>query len=225
MKSLRLLATGLFRRSRMERDMAEELASHMEHRIDDLMRGGSSQAEAARRARLEFGAVEGYKESCRETRGLAWFDELRGNVRFTFRSLRGSPGYSLAAALSLAIGIGANLCAFVSVNSIILNPFPYPHLNRIVMVWETNNKAVSEVSLSHDQAAAANFFDWKENNRAFEFLSAFRPWDALLTGTGEPERVTASRVTADFFDTLGMTPVKAEPLRNKSASPVPTRSR
>ena len=218
MKSLRLLAAGIFRRSRMEREMADELAAHLEHRIDDLERAGCSRAEASRRAHLEFGAVENYKESCREARGLAWFDELRGNLRFTLRSLRASPGYALAAALSLAIGIGGNLCAFVSVNAIILHPFPYPQLNRIMMLWEANNKAASE-SLSHDQAAPANFFDWKENNRSFEFLSGYRPWNALLTGTGEPERVTASRVTADFFPTLGMSPAQGRTFTGHECEP------
>jgi len=202
LKFVRLLAAGLFRRARMERDMADELAAHMAHRADDLVRSGCSQAEAARRARLEFGAVEGYKESCREARGLAWFDELRGNLRFTLRSLRASPGYTFAAVLSLAIGIGANLCAFVSVNSIILHPFPFPDIDRVMLLGETSSK----LGWHRDPVAPANYFDWKENSRSFASLSAVRPWDALLTGTGEPERVIAARVTADFFGTLGMAP-------------------
>ena len=106
----------------------------------------------------------------------------------------------MAAVLSLAIGIGANLCSFVSVNSIVLHPFPYPHLDRIMMLGETN----ARVGTAGSPAAPANFFDWKENNRSFEALSANRPWDALLTGGGEPERVRAARVTGDFFGTLGM---------------------
>ena len=215
MKSLRLLAAGMFRRSRMERDMADELAAHMEHRADDLMRTGCSRTEAARRARLEFGAVEGYKDDCREARGLAGFDELRGNLRFTLRSLRGSPGYALAAALSLAIGIGANLCAFVSVNAIVLHAFPYPHLNRIVMLGETNAKVDAE----SNPVAPANFFDWKEHSRSFDSLSAFRPWDALLTGTGEPERVRAAQATADFFATLGMAPAQGRSFTERECLP------
>ncbi len=92
MKSLRVLAAALFHRARMERDMAEELALHMEYRTADLERAGCTHAEAARRARLEFGAVEGYKERCREVRGLAWFDELRGNLRYTVRIVPGNLG-------------------------------------------------------------------------------------------------------------------------------------
>ena len=198
MKPLRLLASALFRRARMERDMAEELALHMEYRADDLVRSGCSPAEARRRARLEFGAMEGYKERCREVRGLAWFDELRGNLRYTIRSLRASPGYASAVVLSLAIGIGANLCSLISVNSIVLHAFPYPHLNRIMMLWETNTRQ----GVESRQAAAANIFDWKEDTHSFEVLSAYRSWDALLTGGGEPERVQAARGAADFFSAL-----------------------
>ena len=215
MKALRMLAAGIFRRARMERDMAEELAAHMEHRTDDLMRAGCSPKEAARHARLEFGAVENYKESCREARGLAWFDELRGNLRFTVRSLRGSPGYALAAVLSLAIGIGANLCAFVSVNSIILHPFPFAHLDRIVLLGETNAKAHAD----RNPVAPANFFDWKENSRSFESLSAFRSWDALLTGAGEPQRVSAARITADFLATLAMAPAQGRSFVKRECQP------
>ena len=215
MKSLRVLAAALFRRARMERDMAEELALHMEYRAGDLERAGCTHAEAARRARLEFGAVEGYKERCREVRGLAWFDELRGNLRYTVRSLRASPGYVLAAVLSLAIGIGANLGAFITVNSIVLHPFPYPHLDRIMMLWEANTRQ----GTAFRQAAAANFFDWKENSGSFEAMSAYQPWNALLTGGGEPERVPAARVTADFFGTLGMAPALGRSFTERECQP------
>ena len=200
MKPIRLLFAGIFRRSRMEREMAEELTSHLQNRTDDLVRSGCSPREAARRARLEFGAVEGYKESCREAHGLAWFDELRGNLRFTLRSLRGSPGYFLAAALSLAIGIGANLCSFVTVNAILLHPFPFPQLDRVMLLGETNGKAGGE----RNPIAAGNFFDWQQNNQSFAALAAYRNWDALLTGAGEPERVHAAHVSAEFFRALGM---------------------
>ena len=215
MKLLSLLAAGLFRRARMERDMADELAAHMAHRADDLMRSGCTPAEAARRARLEFGAVEGYKESCREARGLAWFDELRGNLRFTMRGLRASPGYTLAAVMSLAIGIGANLCAFVSVNAIMLHPFPYPRLDRIMLLGENSRNLGAE----RDPVSPANFFDWQRDSRSFEQMSAVRPWDALLNGTGEPERVTAARVTAGFFAVLGMPPAEGRSFVDREFEP------
>lgn len=199
MRSLRHLLGSLFRRSRMESDMAEELRFHIQSRTEHLMNSGHSARDAARQARIEFGAVESYKESCRESSGLAIFDELRGNLRYTFRALRLNPGFTLAAVLSLAVGIGLNTVAFVSVSSIVLRPFPFPQLDRVMSVHETNAKLKLDASL----AAPANFFDWKENSRSVD-LGAFRPWNATLTGVDDPERVQAAQVSSGFFESLAM---------------------
>ena len=93
-KRLRLLWRAVFGRTTLERDMHEELRFHLESRAADLARSGASPAEAARRAHIEFGAVEGYKESCREARGLRLFDELRGDLRYACRVLRRSPSFA-----------------------------------------------------------------------------------------------------------------------------------
>ena len=88
MRSLRHLLAIILGRSQMEADLAEELRFHIHSRTEHFIRSGYSRSEAERRARIEFGAVEAYKESCREASGLAWFDELRGNLRYTLRTLR-----------------------------------------------------------------------------------------------------------------------------------------
>src|SRR5438309_1154303 len=124
MRFLRRIAALFPRPSHDEADLADELRFHIESRTEHLVRSGHSRSEAARLARIEFGAVEAYKESCREASGLAWFDELRSNLRYTFRTLRMSPGFALTAVLSLALGIGVNVSCFISVNSIVLHPFP-----------------------------------------------------------------------------------------------------
>ena len=143
MRSLRHLLSTILGRSRMEADLAEELRFHIQSRTEHLMRSGLSASEAERQARIEFGAVEAYKESCREASGLAWFDELRGNLRYTLRTLRNNPGFTLAAVLSLAVGIGVNTSAFSSVNSLVLHPFPFPHLDRVMTVWGTDVNVAS----------------------------------------------------------------------------------
>ena len=122
------------------------------------------------------------------------------DVRYAFRALRKSPGATLVAALALALGIGVNTSCFIWVNSLVLHPFPYPHMERIVTLWETTPKFAAQ----RDTAAPANALDWREQNRAFERLAFYRPWDASLTGAHEPERIQACQVTADFFPVLGM---------------------
>ena len=140
MRPLRHLLATLLRRSRMEADLSEELRFHIHSRTEHLMRSGVSEEDAARQARMEFGAVEAYKDSCREASGLAFFDELRGNLRYTFRTLRMNPGFTLAAVLSLAVGIGANTSAFTCVNAFVLHPFPFPQLERVMVVRQQSAK-------------------------------------------------------------------------------------
>ncbi|MGD0298316.1 MAG: ABC transporter permease [Bryobacteraceae bacterium] len=202
MQRLRHLLATILGRSRMERDLAEELRFHIQSRAEHLMRSGLSAGEAERQARIEFGAVEAYKESCREASGLAWFDELRGNLRYTLRALRHNPGFTLAAVLSLAVGIGVNTSAFTGVRSMVLHPFPYPNLDRVMTVWESDVK----LSSPRRRLAAGNFFDWKQNNRTFEYLAAYRGWNATLTGVDDPRRLQADQVSAGFFETFAMHP-------------------
>ena len=84
------LGKTVFRRSQLEQEMAEELRFHIEERADHLIRTGMTRKEALRQARLEFGAVEAYKEECREARGAGWMDELWRNLRYAGRSMRRS---------------------------------------------------------------------------------------------------------------------------------------
>src|SRR5207237_3003464 len=112
------------RRNDWELDLDAELRFHVEHRAEDLMRDGLTRAEAERRARVELGPREAYKEDCREAQALRWPDELSHDLRYAVRTLRQSPGFALVAILSLALGIGANTVVFGVLNALMFRPLP-----------------------------------------------------------------------------------------------------
>jgi putative ABC transport system permease protein len=127
---------------------------------------------------------------------------LLQDVRYGLRMLWRRPGFTAVAVITLALGIGANTTTFSTVNAMLLRPFPFPNLDRIVTVWETAPKQDD----NHLSPAPANFRDWTEQSTQIDQLSAVRGWDANLTGGSVAEHVEGSQVTANFFSLLGMGP-------------------
>ena len=123
---------------------------------------------------------------------------LMQDFRFALRQLRKNPGFTAVAVITLALGIGANTTVFSTVNAMLLRPFPFPNLDRIVTVWETAPQ------YDHLSPAPADFLDWSQQSTQFEKLAAVHGWDANLTGTNLAEHVEGSQVTGDFFSLLGM---------------------
>src|SRR5882762_4022045 len=127
-------------------------------------------------------------------------NRLFQDLRFALRQLRKSPGVTVVAAFTLALGIGANTMMFSTVNAMLLRPFPFHHLDRIVSIWE-------EIPKQHDyrvSVAPGNFRDWSEQGQGFEQLAAVQGWDANLTGSSVAQHVEGFRVTSGFFPLLGM---------------------
>ncbi|HEX6908026.1 MAG TPA: ABC transporter permease [Terriglobales bacterium] len=127
-------------------------------------------------------------------------ETLVQDIRYGLRVLRKSPGFTAVAVLTLALGIGANTVTFSSINGMLLRPFLFPQLDRVMSIWET----APQQNIERASAAAANFRDWQEQSHSFQNLAALHGWNANMTGSGTPERVEGYQVTADFFRLLGM---------------------
>ena len=199
LKRLRLLWQALSGRTVLERDMDDELHFHLESRAADLARSGLPPAEAARRARLEFGAVEGYKEVCRQARGLRLWDEWRGDLRYAFRVLRKSPSFALTAIVTLALGIGANTAIFSAVKAVLLNQLPYRDPDQLVKLGESDDGGTRAETLGF-----ATGYDWRRLSHSFANMSLYRSTAGALVGQGESELLAGLRVNYDFFEMLGV---------------------
>ena len=127
---------------------------------------------------------------------------LLQDIVYGLRMLRKNPYFTALAVITLALGIGANTAIFSDVNTLVLRPFAFPDLDRVVAVWETVPKQ-GETSV---KAAPANFLDWTEQSNSFEHLVAIDGWDANLTSEGLAERAEGYQVTADFFALAGIPP-------------------
>src|SRR4030088_1729193 len=130
--SLRSVVSALFHRSRFDNEMEEELRAHIQDRANDLERSGVPRAESERRARIEFGGYEKYKEEIREAQGTHFLETLMKDLRFGWRMLRKSPGFTAAAILTLALGIGANTAIFTMTNGLMLRTLPVRDPGRLV---------------------------------------------------------------------------------------------
>lgn len=140
---------------------------------------------------------------------------LMDDLKLALRGFRKTPGVTAVIVLALALGIGVNSSCFIFVSGLLLHPFPYPQLERIMTVWDSP----ANLPVERGAVSPANFLDIKERSASFEALAAFRPWNANLSGIGEPERVQACVVTPEFFAALGLAPSLGRVITGDDAEP------
>src|SRR5262245_1917722 len=199
---LRSFMSAALRRKQFENVMGDEIGFHMECYVEELVRSGVPRDEAQRRARVEFGGVEGVKEECRESRRLNLTDKLTRDFRGAWRTFRKNPGFTATVILTLALGIGCTTSIFSVVYGVLLKPLPFPAADRLVQVSGSLPARGITTTFS-----AANFWDMRDMNQTFDEFGALHSESFSLTGGGDPERLDGARVSVGFFRTLGVTPV------------------
>jgi predicted permease len=195
--TLRSRIAALFRRSQINAEMEEELQSHIEHRADDLEHSGLARIEAERRAHIEFGGYQKFKEECRETVGMYFFETLLQDVRLALHRLGKSPGFTAVAVGTLALAIGANAVVFGALNALILRPLNLPRAGSLYQLERASDKWVESYP---------NYLDLRDRNRSFDGLAAFNITPATLDTGGNASHVWVFEVSGNYFDVLGIHP-------------------
>src|SRR5216684_3202600 len=212
---LPLRLRSLFRKSRLEQELTNELRFHLEKLIEEKVAKGITPEEARSAALRDLGGLEQIKEDCRDMRRVNLVQDLWQDLRYTARILRKSPAFTAVAVLTLAPSIGANTAIFSVVNAVLLRPLPFRNPDRLVMVWED----LSFMGFPQNTPAPANFVDWKSRNHVFEDMAAMHGDLMNLTGDGQPEEVEVKLVTANFFPLLGIRPIVGRAFRPEEDRP------
>ena len=204
-KPIQLLTriANLFLRSQVEREIDAELRSHMEMRMEDNRAAGMSMREARRDARVRFGNPVVMKERVAGIDVATGFESIYGDVRFALRQLGRSPGFAVAAVVTLGLGIGANTAVFSVVDRVLLHPLPYKDSGRLMLVTE----AASKLSQDEFGVAIQEARDYESQSRSFEQMGTYESMGFNLTGAGTPLRINAAMVSSSVFPILGVEPV------------------
>jgi predicted permease len=204
---------------RDERELAKELRFHLENQVEDNLRAGMTPAEARRQAALAFGGVAQIQEECREIRALHWLATLWRDLRYAARSLRASPAFAATAAVSIALGIGANTAIFTLTHAALWKPLPVPHPGELYRIAKT------------EHVEDGWSFSWPQYE---ELRKAAEPYAAVFArggmgprrfraGASEQERMIGEAVSGTYFSALEVRTALGrliEPRDDQTAEPI-----
>jgi len=196
----------------LEAEIIEELAQHLDDRYQELVRGGASDTDAEHLILTELSENEVFHELQiveRETpqepivtkTNRKIVADIWNDLRFGLRMLLKRPGFTAIAVITLALGIGASTAIFSAVNPILFEPLPYPNASQLVTISDELGTVDSSVGMTF-----GTYREFVQRNKSFEAIAVSRPWQPALTGSAEPERLEGQRVSASYFQVLGVSP-------------------
>jgi len=181
---------ALWRSDDIHDEIAEEMRFHIELRAEENVRRGMTAEEARREAERKFGRFSRIKEQGYEVRGGRWLEATWQDLRYSVRLLMKTPGFTLIATLTLALGIGPNTAIFSIVYATLLAPAPYPNPDQLVIVW-------SQARGNREGTSFADYLEWKEQATSFQYLEPFWPRGFNLATQEAPERVRARQTSTN----------------------------
>ncbi len=200
MKLLRKIR-ALFRKEKLDAEMAEEMRAHLEMQMVENLKCGMSAEQACYAAQRKFGNVGVIQETARDQRGFIWFEQLFQDLRFSLRSLRKAPGFTAIAVLTLALGIGVNTAMFGVMKTVLLWSVPYPRADELVRI---KRNAPQSQNWMH---SVPSFLDQQVQSTVFTQLAAFDWIDMNFAEPGQPaESLRGMMTTSGFFSVLGVAP-------------------
>ena len=191
---------GTFHPGRDDRDLAQELQSHLDLAAD-AAQGRRNPDDAVRIARIAAGGVSQAMDAIRDQRGVPWLDDMQRDVGYAVRGLARNPGFTTVTVLTLALGIGVTTAIFSVVYGVLLRPLPYADPDRIVAIFELTNKGRPTA------LADPNFDDFHDQSRSFQAMAKYGGSLATVSGASPSTRAIVGRVSPDFLKVFGVQPI------------------
>ncbi len=203
LRKSRLRFQSLFDRSRVERDLEDELHDYLEREIAREIAAGASFEEARRHALASLSGAERLKEECRDSRGVRWLEDTLNDLRFAFRTFRKAPAFTVTVVAALAFCIGLNAAIFSVVDTVLFRPLPFPDQSRLVSVTE----GVPGLGYPVLPFSCPDYLFVAANNQSFASTGVYRNKEYEISGAGQPRRIEGARFSASMFQVLGIAPV------------------
>src|SRR6516164_2435679 len=214
-RNIRSGLRSLFRKGQVDRELDEELGAYVEMAADEKMRQGMSRKQALRAVRLESGSLDATKEIVRSGGWESFVEACWQDLRNASRTLRKSPSFTAVALLTLTLGIGANTAIFSVVNAVVLRPLPYKDSNHLVQVIGHDQQR----GVDFDWVSFPNYHDWAEQNKAFQYMAAYKFHALNLTNVSQAQMLFGIKASANLLPTLGAEPILGRNFRPEEDEP------
>jgi putative ABC transport system permease protein len=204
---------ALVRSRQIDREIDDEITSHLAEATEEYLRHGLTPEEARRAAKRSFGGVPQTKEVYRQVRSFTWLEELPRDLRYALRTLRKSPAFTATAAATLALAIGANTAMFSVLNAVLLRPLPYRSPEQLAMLWTED----PTLNLREGRSALWDVEQWRGQNQSFADLATFDTVSTVLSGADGVEQIVGASISANLLPLLGVHPVLGRSFSSEEA--------